>query len=170
MISTRTVKTMIARTQWGEVEYRTAGKYDVAGVIQYTEKGQLVRRVAAVGTSWDSVERRTKAELRKARPGTLPSDYPYLMEVVHLTEATAPVIRKYFGRHGLTISQVFTQDGGWQDVRYHTGQSLLRKLAKDGVTAITVSRPLGRDRGCQMADFQMTEVVKSMNARKKVQA
>jgi hypothetical protein len=169
MISTRTAKTLIATTQWGEVEYRTAGNYTVAGVIQYTENGRLVRRVAAVGNSWDSVTSRTKAELRKARPGTLPSDYPYLMEVVHLTEATAPVIRKYFGRHGLTISQVFTQDGGWQDVRYHAGRSLLRKLAQDGVITITVSRPLGRNRGRQEADFQMTEILKSMNARKKVQ-
>lgn len=164
----RTAKVMVATTSWGEFEYKTAGVYDVAGVIQYTAPdGKLVREIAAVGTSWASVRSRTIKVLRAKRPGTLPSDYPYLMEVVSMTEATAPVIRKYFGRHGLTVTSVFTEDGGWQEANLHTGRTLLRLLAKDGVKAIVVSKGLGRGNGRKDADFQIDEVIKSMNSRKK---
>lgn len=166
MISTRTRKTLIATSMWGEFEYQTSGNYDVAGVIQYTENGQLIRRIAAVGTSWASVASRTKAELRRVRPNTHPSDYSYLMEVVSMTEATAPSIRKYFGRHGLTVTSVFKEDGeGWRPACYGTGRSTLRALARDGVTGVTVSRALGRNRGRQEADFTMKELLSSMNAR-----
>jgi hypothetical protein len=157
---------MIAATQWGDVEYRTAGNYSVAGVIHCMINGELVTRVAAVGNSWDSVQSRTRRALRDARPGTLPSDYVYLTEVVSLTEATAPKLHQYFGTHKLSVTQVFTPGRGWTAANYHAGRSSLRKLAKEGVTAVSAGRSRTARLGRWEAGFQMDELLKSMNARK----
>jgi hypothetical protein len=162
----RSTRTMIAATQWGDAEYRTAGNYSVAGVIHYMINGELVTRVAAVGNSWNSVQNRTRRALRDARPGTLPSDYAYLTEVVSLTEATAPKLHQYFGTHKLSITQVFTPGRGWTDASYHAGRSNLRKLAKEGVTAVLAGKGGGVVIGRWEADFQMAELLKSMNTRK----
>ena len=171
MISTRTRKTMIARTQWGDVEYKTAGDYTVAGVVlSLSADDNFAPEVVAVGTSWDSVSRRTKTISRKRRPGIHAGDHRQVMEVVALDEATAPVVREYFSRHDVPITQVYRPGTAWTQERYLPGRSIIRKLAAEGVTAVAFSLPLGRGRGLRTADFQMTELLNSMNARKKVQA
>lgn len=166
MISTRTRKTMIARTQWGDVEYKTSGGYTVAGVV-LSLSGDFAPEVVAVGTSWDSVARRTKTISRKRRPGIHAGDHRMVMEVVALDEATAPVVREYFGRHDVPITEVYRPGTGWVSERYLSGRSVIRKLAAEGVTTVAFSLPLGRGRGRRTADFQMTELLKSMNSRKR---
>lgn len=164
--STRTRKTMIATALGEDVEYQTAGDYTVAGVLMYPDaENHFPRRVVAVGTSWASVERRTRTISRKIRPNLHKCDEHHVMEIVRLVEATAPVLREYFGRHSLAITSVFTEAAGWQDARYSAGRSTLRKLAKEGVQAVMVSMPRGRNLGRREADFRMSELLASMNKR-----
>jgi flavin-binding protein dodecin len=172
----RTRKTMIARAFGAEVEYVTAGDYDTAGVVQYTRGGQFYRYIAAVGTSAKSVEQRARAALRKARPETLPSDYPYLVEVVRLREQTAPVVREYFGTHTVFITGFFTEGQGWaycHEEPYKAGRSVIRWMIREkGVTAFEFGKHKGSVRPAgtspwRTADFQASELLKSMNARKK---
>jgi hypothetical protein len=166
MMSTRTRKTMIAEALGEEIEYKTAGNYSVAGIVMMPDpESGFPRQVVAVGTSWDSVTRRTRTASRKLRPGLHRGDEHHVMAVVALTEATAPVVREYFGTHKVSVSSVFTPGKGWEDARYHAGRSVLRKLAGDGVTAVAFSRGNGRGSGRRIADFQMTELLRSMNAR-----
>lgn len=151
-----------------EVTDRTAGDYTVAGIIQ---GDQGTWRAVAHGWSHESVARRTAALYRR---GCYRS-----MHTGTLTEATAPVIREYFGTHHVAIDAMFRPDlekqhpqmkPGWAypwDAGYTTrtqkltaGQSMIRQLARDGWTALTFRLDT------RQADFQMDELLKSMNARK----
>lgn len=171
-MSGRTRRTMIARAFSTEVEYQTAGNYDTAGVIQYTKDGKLYRYVAAVGTSARSVARRAEKRLRQVRPETLPSDYPYMVEVVSLREVTAPVVREYFGTHTVFVTGLFTEADGWTScpVALKAGRSDLRRLIREGYTAFGISKQnssISRTSRWRTADFQSNELLRSMNARKK---
>lgn len=165
-----TRRTMIVRAFGQDFEYKTSGNYSYAAVIRYRRDGQDVQRVAAIGNSPASVEARAKRALRLARPGTLPSDYTYLMESGPLTEATAPVVRQYFRTHRVVISGLFREGQGWaapdalgmvpEGRTMAAGRSVIRRLAREGWTGVAFTRQ-GR-----VADFQMTELAASMNARK----
>lgn len=167
-MSSRTVRIMIAEALGEEIEYRTAGGYSVAGVVRtLNAENGFPCQVVAVGHSWDSVLRRTRAISRKLRRGLHKSDEQYVMEVVHLTEATAPVVREYFGTHRVAVTGWYTEANGWLHGNRYAGRSEIRKMAKEaiGITAVEFSMPLGRNRGHRTADFQMTELLASMNKR-----
>lgn len=133
------------------VVIRTAGNYDVAGIIRLP-RGEWVK--AAVGWSWDSVSKRTRASC-------------YVngcteMHVGMLHEETAPVIRAYFGTHDVRVAATFTPGSGWLDgLRQSAGKSALRQLAMDGVRAVRIGLP-GSDRA---TEFQMTEIARSAKFR-----
>jgi hypothetical protein len=171
---------MIAEALGEEIEYETAGPYDVAGVLMYPDaESGFPRKIVAVGTSYASVTSRTRTVARKARPGMHKGDEHYVMQVVGLVEATAPVVRDYFGTHNVVIDALYkpgTEAGlmmtrGWaypQDIdltgqrrSLKAGRTMIRRLAKEGYTAIAFRQ------GSRIADFQMDELLKSMNTRKK---
>lgn len=153
-----------------EVTKKTAGKYDTAGIVR-NDRDQW--HIVAVGTSEDSVRSRTR---------TLYGRGCYRqMFVGQLHEQTAPVIRDYFGGHRVAIDSLYRPDldpalrddmmqPGWTrpwSAGYTTpnhfaqaGRTMLRKLAKDGWTAVAVRQ------GGRVADFQIDEILKSMNARR----
>jgi len=177
----RTSKTMIAEALGETIEYKTAGDYTVAGVLMYPDaENDFPCAIVAVGTSHDSVTRRTRTVAHKVRPRLLKSDEHYVMAVVPLVEATAPVVRDYFGTHRVIINALYKpgqpDDGmmqpGWAypwdlglTTRAHAlkgGQSMIRQLARDGYTALSF-RTIN---GTRIADFQMAELLKSMNARR----
>lgn len=162
-MSGRTARTMIAETTFGgEIEYRTAGSYTLAGVMNIGGKWQI----AAVGNSPESVRRRTRSELSKIRPGILRMPgASYCTETVRLIEATAPVVRDYFKTHSVTVTGWFTEAEGWQYGSRRAGRSVLRQMARDGVRTVQFSNGRGRGRGRRDVDFQMTELLTSMNAR-----
>jgi hypothetical protein len=181
-VSGRTRKTMIAEALGETIEYKTAGDCTLAGVLMYPDpENNFPRAVVAVGTSHDSVARRTRAVAHKVRPGLLKSDERHVMEVVSLTEATAPLVRDYFGTHRVVIDALYKpgqpDDGmmkpGWAypwdlglTTRAHAlkgGRSVIRQLARDGYTALAFRTV----NGSRIADFQVAELLKSMNARKK---
>jgi hypothetical protein len=163
----RTARTMIAKAFGAEVEYKTAGNYACAAVIQYTRDGEFRRYVAAVGNSPASVGNRGRKVLRRVRPETLPSDYPYLIEVVTLREKTAPLVHGYFGTHNALVTALFISGRGWvrfDEQPWSAGASVLRKMIReDGVTAFEFTVP----RSQRYADFTSDELLRSMNARKK---
>jgi hypothetical protein len=101
---------------------------------------------------------------------------------VPLTEATAPLVRDYFGTHAVIIDALYKpgyedplgmMKSGWMHPwgigltsiahSLKGGQSMIRVLAKEGYTALAF-RTIN---GTRIADFQMTELLKSMNARKR---
>jgi hypothetical protein len=180
-MSGRTRKTMIARAFGEEIEYQTAGNYSVAGVLIYPDAAaNFPRRVVAVGNSHASVTRRTRKVAHQVRSMLLKSDEHHVMQVTSLTEATAPLVRDYFGTHGVVIDALYKP--GYEDPlemmnwmypwdigltsRAHAlkgGRSMIRQLAKEGYTALAFRTV----NGTRIADFQMDELLKSMNARKK---
>jgi hypothetical protein len=160
----RTRKTMVATAFGTEVTYQTAGDYAVAGVLMRNDiRNGFPLAVVAVGNSWDSVTRRTRSASRRERPGISRSDEPRVMAVVALREATAPVLREYFGTHNVAFDAWFTEERGWvrADGDVHAGRSTLRKMIADGAVAFHM---VGRSRS---GDFQAAELLKSMNSRKK---
>lgn len=153
-----TRKTMTARAFGVTLEYKTSGNYSVAGVIEYRAgDGSISRRIAAVGNSWSSVETRARRALRLA--GHV--NYETGVMVVSLVEETAPVLEDYFGSRVFTVVQGFRPGEGWVTLNYHPGASLLRRLAREGYTSVSCSKGTRPP-----ADFEMTEVIKSLNARK----
>jgi hypothetical protein len=182
-MSGRNRKTLIA-TAWGdEIAYQTAGDYSLAGVLIYPDAAaNFPRRIVAVGNSHASVTARTRRTAHQVRNMLLKSDEPHVMQVVPLIEATAPVVREYFGTHNVIIDALYTpgykdplgmMNPGWMhpwDIGLTSiahsikgGQSMIRQLAKEGYTALAFRTV----NGTRIADFQMTELFKSMNARKK---
>jgi hypothetical protein len=151
---TRILKTLVIVAPDGtEVTERTSGGYDTAGIIQdYDGKWHL----AAHGWSRDSVWKRTRTQQDRSQCRT--------MHVGQLYEQTAPVIREYFGTHQVFIYACFIPGQGWVTASRSAGRSVLRSLAKEGVTAVAVS-PVHSKREV-IADFQMTELTASMRTRK----
>lgn len=170
-MSSRTRKTLVITAPDGtDVTEVTAGDYSVAGIIQ-GEDGRW--RIVAHGYAHNSVANRTRAMYNRGSYRT--------MHTGLLREVTAPVIRDYFGTHAVTVDKVFRstlppdqQDSmlspGWimacdagyvpENTTMAAGRSILRMLAKDGWEAVSIYA------GGRLADFQMSEILKSMNARK----
>lgn len=142
--------TLVATAPDGtEVTRKTSGKYDTAGLIQRRDGTWFI---AAWGWSWDSVYNRTHIRYNRG-------DY-LAMHISALVEQTAPVLREYCGTHDVYILACYTPGKGWVRERQGAPRPWLRRLAREGVTAVSVSRE-GRE-----ADFQMAEIIRSMNARK----
>jgi hypothetical protein len=168
-MSSRTRRTLVATTSDGsEVTEKTSGNYSIAGLIQ-GEDGTW--RIVARGWSWDSVKKRTSTMYGRGCYRA--------MHVSDLIEQTAPMIREYYGAHYVVIDALYRSDLESQDSMYkpgwtspakagyvqqhHTlaaGRTMIRQLARDGWTAVAFRR------GTRIADFQMEELLKSMNARK----
>ena len=130
-------------------------KWDVAGIAQRIGTGRWVE--LAHGGSHDSVRRRTLTYANRS------GSYHYTsIRTVRIYEATAPVVREYFGHHKVSIVQVFKPgQGGWQQVNLHGGWSNIRKLSKQGVTSVAFE---GTRNGVRSgpADFEMSSLLKSM--------
>ncbi len=159
MISTRTAKTLVAYPQDDtEVTQKTSGGYDYLGMT-CSFSGQW--GVVAHGWSHESVTRRTR------RLAGINRSASFAVEIAW--EATAPVIRAYFGHHRLRITEVF-KNGQWQKANYHAGRSVLRQLPAEGVLAVKV-RGTGNDQGnwerpgLHEADFQVDEITRSLKSR-----
>lgn len=158
----RTRRTMIAEAFGEEIEYGTSGSYTLAGVVMYPEpQNNFPLAIVAVGNSPASVARRTRTVSRRVRPGLRNSQEHHVMQVVPLHEATAPVVRNYFGTHAVSITQAYHPEHGWRAAVREGGKSVIRDLAALGYTAVSF-RHSGRS-----ADFQAAELLKSMNARRK---
>lgn len=150
----RTMKTLVITAPDGtEVTERTSGGYDTAGIVQdYKGKWHL----AAHGWSRDSVWKRTRMQQDRSRCRT--------MYVGQLYEETAPVIREYFGTHQVRIHEYFVPGRGWTLAKGSAGRSTIRRLARDGVTAVSITPIYGHRE--VYADFQMDEILRSMKARR----
>lgn len=163
-MSSRTTRTLVAEAFGYEARIRTSGGYTVAGVIlNFRKDAEPQLGIVARGWSDDSVKARTRRVLRIRRPDLTPANESWVMDVVSLNEETAPVIYgyRYFKTHAVRITSVF-KDGRWQGgYRMSAGRSMIRKLAREGVTGIVVSGN-GHD-----VDFEMDELIRSMNARKR---
>lgn len=151
---TRKMRTLVVTAPDGtEVTERTSGGYDTAGIIQdYDGKWHLV----AHGWSRDSVWKRTRTQEDRQRGKT--------MYVGQLREKTAPVIHDYFKTNEVMVSEYFVPGRGWVLASGSAGQSVLRQYAKDGVTAVAITPIYGHRK--RYVDFQMTEVLTSMRAKK----
>lgn len=168
-MSGRTRKTMIAQAFGEEIPFQTAGGYTVAGVLMKNDaEHDFPRAIVAVGHSWDSVTRRTMGASRKERPGIARCDHHYVAQVVTLIEATAPVIRDYFGTHTVYVTGWYSPQTGWECFEKGSrsaGSSALREMIRDGATAFEVTQRMGGGQS-RVADFQAAELLKSMNARR----
>ena len=164
----RTRRTYAVYVSYGtEVTFQTASaKYDHAGLVR--SRDGKAWSVVALGYSLPSVIKRTRTAARRAYNADW--DIRSNSCTSQVWEVSAPVVSEYFGHNRLWITAVFL-DGGWQEVSYHAGRSLLRTLAKEGVKAVCVqgcgqvNHPVERE-GLHEADFQMDEIVRSMSARK----
>ena len=159
-MSSRTSRTVVTYAPGGvEVAWDTSAGYDVAGLLQYRNGGW--GRVQH-GFSWEAVRSRTVASYHRSPSSTA-------FAVAAIWEATAPVIREYFGSHRVVIDSVFTPEAGWVTptgagyveggTTMTAGKAMLRRLARDGVAAVSVQ---GSTIGRMIADFQMPEVLASM--------
>lgn len=136
-----------------EVTYETSGKWDTAGIVEHPGGSWSL---VANGFSPDAVRKRTVAYYRSHR----------LMgfAVTPIWEATAPVVREYFGSHRVRIGCVWIPGQGWVKKNCQAGRSVIRSLAKQGVTAIEFVGKRART-GFEFehaVDFQMSELFKSM--------
>ena len=138
------------------VTWKTAGNYTHVGLLYSWADNKW--SVIEKGWSPQAIAKRVKTEGRKMFAHA-PQFAEAATAVALLHEMTAPVIAAYFGDHRVAVTAVYRPETGWQDADYHGGRSNLRHLNREGVTAIAVTRH-GRT-----ADFQMTEVVKSLNSR-----
>jgi len=156
----RTVKTMIAYIpglNGVSVTWRTAGDYTHAGLVYNWSANEW--EIVAKGWSPRSIGKAAKTAGRRMYAHA-PQFADRATVVTPLYEATAPNIAEYFGDHRVTIVSVFRPETGWEGVNWHAGRSLLRTLEAEGITAISVG---GHGR---VADFQMTEILRSLNTRK----
>lgn len=194
MTGRNTAKTLVAEAFGEEFELRTAAPYEWAGVLMLPILDQdFPRRMVAKGTSKNSVTSRTRTENNRWRPGFRRNHglaaERHVLQVVRFFEVTAPTIRAYFGTHRVVVSALFRADlapelrddmmgNGWttpQRAGYATtfracraGRSDLRRLARDGWTAVGV-RQFDGGSGRPIADFQMDELIRSMGGQRMVQ-
>lgn len=136
-----------------EVLFATSSsKYDYAGLVCRDGRWE----VAAKGWSYHSVRSRARAIARQVNSYAVESSSCTSPTV----EVTAPSVRDYFGSHRLNITAVYRPASGWEEVMLHAGRSNITCLARQGVTAVAFTQ------GQRTADFQMTELLRSMRARK----
>jgi hypothetical protein len=131
-----------------EVTYKTAAGWTVAGVVQYDDG---TWGLAESGHSWDSVRKRTITFCN--------THHVMAYEVGTIWEATAPIVRQYFGHHRVNITQAFKPGWGWTDTKLNGGRKNIRRLALQGYTDIRFEAD-GR-----FPDFPVSELLKSMKVR-----
>jgi hypothetical protein len=163
----RSAKTMLAYVPdlpGTVVTWKTAGDYTHVGLVYNWQSSEW--QIVAKGWSPESIAKTAKTAGRKMYAHALQfADRATVVTRLH--EATAPIIAEYFGGdHRLKIVSVFRPETGWETVNWHAGRSLLRHLDREGVTAIAVSGPYDGQSYGRTADFQMTEIVKSLNSRR----
>lgn len=190
MTGRNTPKTLVAEAFGEEFTIRTAAGYEYAGVLIVPQQDKDFPRVlVAKGFSHSSVKKRTRTENNRWRPNFTRRfgkvNEAQVMQVVRFFEATAPVVREFFGTHRVIVDGLFSagiigtslQDEnytpGWCDPQraghagtFHAaraGRSDLRRYDAEGWTVIRLREFNGR----KTADFQVTELLKSMNTRKK---
>lgn len=150
----KTVRAAAYAPDGTELTYDSVSVWDVAGIAQRTDGGRWVE--LAHGSSYDSVKRR--ALTYAGRSGS----YNYSsVRAVRIYEATAPCVREYFGTHRVRIYEGFKPGEGYVRIGKHAGWSLIRKLSKQGFTSLNFT-----DTELPRADFQMAELLKSMNLPK----
>lgn len=132
-----------------EIPFQHHGSWTVAGLINDSRVGW---RLDQQGHSTDSVLKRTNtSRLRSAHATDVAT--------ANIVDATAPIVRGYFGTHYVRITEIFVPGSGWlRGFRGAAGRSDIRSLARKGVTAIVFSA------GGRSADFQMDELLSSMQA------
>jgi hypothetical protein len=147
-------RTLAAYVAGVEVTYQTSAAYDTAGLLCRPDGTWFI---AEHGFSADAVARRTRVRFNRI-PGAA------TWEVKPLWEATAPVIREYFGHHMVFVESVYREGSGWErGLRLKAGRAQLRRLAAEGAVTVAV-RAAGSAR---IADFQMSEITRSLASRKK---
>lgn len=147
-----------------EVITEHSGKYDLAGLIVQQDGTWAAVKF---GTSWESVGNRTRTYFRRTRSNFDAYYISQLTQVSRLWEVTAPIVRDYFGSHRVVIAKGFLPGKGWVDFTSgdygrKAGKSRIRALAREGYTALGFAQG-----GRGPADFEMSELLKSMNLRKK---
>jgi len=140
-------------------------KYDLVGVV-LDQQNQI--HPVAYGVSRNSVVSRTRTICRKQGYWYSTHDVFINTCVATLWEVTAPVVRDYFGSHKVLMTSGFHPERGWEnwtdgDRARKAGKSRIRALAREGYTGIAFTQ------GGRTADFQMEELIKSMNLRPKAQ-
>lgn len=157
----RSAKTMIAYVPGYDaaVTWKTAGNYSHVGLIWNEQTWSW--EIRAKGWSPKSVSGRIKTMARKMYAGSVES----VTAVARLHETTAPILHEYFGDHRVYVSGVFRDGAGWEDVDWKAGRSNLRTMAAEGITAIAVRKMFDGPKA-PAADFQMTEILRSLNTRR----
>lgn len=161
---TKTVRAAAYAPDGQEIVYHSTSKWDVAGLIQNHAGGWFE---AAHGGSYDSVRKR--AVTYAYRFGY---DAP-TVTAVPIYEATAPVVREYFGHHKVNVAKVFIPGAGWVDGKdlnggrgMHGGWSNIRKLSLRGITDIafeSFDADLDTRLHIGPAEFTVAVLLKSMH-------
>jgi hypothetical protein len=133
-----------------EIPFQHQGNWSIGGLIKDSRVGW---RLACQGRSGDSVLQRTAREYRR-------SQHAQEIATATIVDATAPMVRGYFGTHHIHIVRIFVPGSGWLGLPADAGQASIRRLARRGVTAIAFKRT-GHERE---ADFQMDELLRDMGA------
>lgn len=147
-----------------EITYERDSVWDTAGLAKRTAGGQWVE--LAHGTSPQSV--RSRALTRAYRTGYYDT---WTVQTAPIYEATAQIVRDYFGHHAVKITQVFRPGRGWESVSLAGGRSVIRKLSKQGVTSVgfearrNIPEPLVRAH-LGPAEFGMEYLLKSLRLPK----
>jgi hypothetical protein len=130
-----------------EIPFQHHGSWTIAGLIKDSRVGW---RIAAQGHSGDSVLRRTGREYRR-------SQHAQDLTTATIVDATALMVRGYFGTHYVRIAKIFVPGSGWlEGFRASASRADIRRLARLGVTAIAFKK------GDREADFQMDELLRDM--------
>jgi hypothetical protein len=161
----RTAKRMIAYPAGpAPFEWQTASdKYTHAGLVwQQDGSWQLVTQ----GWSPESVEKRTKTVAGQQYVGNPQAVVNSMVSVVRAWEMTAPIVAAYFTHHRLLVTAARREGDGWVSVRWHAGRSNLRKMQKEGWTALQFQGRRNGGGAVVTADFQMSEIIRSLNSRK----
>ena len=159
----RTAKTMIAYIPdlpGVSVTLKTAGDYTHIGLVHNWQTSEW--ETVAKGWSPKSVAKATRTAGRKMYAHAL-QFVNAATAVAELHEVTAPLIADYFdGDHRVAVVSYFKPGSGWTSVRWKAGRSNLRWMASQGIAAVAVRQ----DHGAREADFQMTEILRSLNSRR----
>lgn len=131
-----------------EIPFQHAGSWTVGGLINDSRVGW---RLARQGHSDSSVRQRTITAYHRSHHATDVATAP-------IVDATAPMVRDYFGTHYVRIARIFVPGSGWVDFRGAAGRADIRRLARKGVTAIAIKS------GGREADFQTDELLRDLQA------
>jgi hypothetical protein len=163
----RSAKTMLAYIPdlpGTVVTWKTAGNYSHVGLVYNWRANEW--EIVAKGWSPRSVARQARTAGRRMYAHALQfADRATVVTTLH--EATAPAVAEYFGgEHRVTVTAVFRPEHGWQSVSWPAGRSNLRQLAAEGYTGVMIEGRRPGEEFARRADFQMTEIVRSLNSRR----